>query len=115
VYVNLAAGHSNLAILAALLVQRTGPRNSWKGWQRGKRNRSYKRCWKKPKLATSRVFECSWIDYRRRAGASQVKLDMPPLKSPTDVLNAIRSLWSAIGEGHFTPDEERVKARNHKR
>jgi hypothetical protein len=34
-----------------------------------------------------------------------VKLDMPPLKSPTDVLNAIRSLWSAIGEGHFTPDE----------
>jgi uncharacterized protein DUF5681 len=34
-----------------------------------------------------------------------VKLDMPPLKTPTDVLSAIRSLWSAIGEGHFTPDE----------
>jgi Family of unknown function (DUF5681) len=34
-----------------------------------------------------------------------VKLDMPPLKTSSDVLSAIRSLWSAIGEGHFTPDE----------
>jgi hypothetical protein len=34
-----------------------------------------------------------------------VKLDMPPLKTSADVLNAITSLWSAIGEGCFTPDE----------
>jgi len=35
-----------------------------------------------------------------------VKLDnMPPLKTPTDVLNAMLLLWSAIGAGHFTPDE----------
>jgi hypothetical protein len=34
-----------------------------------------------------------------------VKLDMPPLKTSTDVLNAIVSLWSAIAEGHLTPDE----------
>jgi hypothetical protein len=34
-----------------------------------------------------------------------VKLDMPPLKTSTDVLNAIISLWSAIAEGHLTPDE----------
>jgi hypothetical protein len=34
-----------------------------------------------------------------------VKLDIPPLKTSADVLSAIRSLWSAIGEGHFTPDE----------
>jgi hypothetical protein len=34
-----------------------------------------------------------------------VKLDMPPLKTSTDVLNAILSLWSAIAEGHLTPDE----------
>ena len=34
-----------------------------------------------------------------------VKLDMPPLKTSADVLNAIISLWSAIAEGHLTPDE----------
>jgi hypothetical protein len=34
-----------------------------------------------------------------------VKLDMQPLKTPTDVLDAITSLWSAIGQGHFTPEE----------
>jgi hypothetical protein len=34
-----------------------------------------------------------------------VKLDMPPLKTPADVLNAIVSLWSAVAEGHLTPDE----------
>jgi hypothetical protein len=34
-----------------------------------------------------------------------VKLDIPPLKTSTDVLSAIRSLWSAIGDGRFTPDE----------
>jgi hypothetical protein len=36
---------------------------------------------------------------------SPVKLDMPPLKTSADVLNAIVSLWSAIAEGHLTPDE----------
>jgi hypothetical protein len=34
-----------------------------------------------------------------------VKLDLPPLKTSADVLNAITLLWSAIGEGRFTPDE----------
>jgi hypothetical protein len=34
-----------------------------------------------------------------------VKLDLPPLKTSADVLNAIKSLWSGIGEGRFTPDE----------
>jgi hypothetical protein len=34
-----------------------------------------------------------------------VKFDMPPLKTSTDVLNAIISLWDAIREGHLTPDE----------
>jgi hypothetical protein len=34
-----------------------------------------------------------------------VKLDTPPLKASTDVLNAIIKLWSAIAEGHLTPDE----------
>jgi hypothetical protein len=34
-----------------------------------------------------------------------VKLDTPPLKTSTDVLNAIITLWSAIAEGQLTPDE----------
>jgi hypothetical protein len=34
-----------------------------------------------------------------------VKLDMPPLKTTTDVLDAIILLWNAIAEGHLTPDE----------
>jgi hypothetical protein len=42
--------------------------------------------------------------WRPRRG-HPVKLDMPPLKTSTDVLNAIVSLWSAISEGHLTPDE----------
>ena len=33
------------------------------------------------------------------------KLDLPPLMTSTDVLNAIISLWRAIAEGHLTPDE----------
>ena len=34
-----------------------------------------------------------------------VKLDTPPLKTATDVLNAIITLWNAVAEGHLTPDE----------
>ncbi len=34
-----------------------------------------------------------------------VKLNSPPLKTSADVLNAIRMLWSAIADGHLTPDE----------
>jgi hypothetical protein len=34
-----------------------------------------------------------------------VKLDMPPPQTSADVLNAITSLWRAIGEGRLTPDE----------
>jgi hypothetical protein len=34
-----------------------------------------------------------------------VKLDIPPLKTSTDLLNAIISLWNAIREGRLTPDE----------
>jgi hypothetical protein len=34
-----------------------------------------------------------------------VKLDTPPVKTSADVLNAIVTLWSAIADGHLTPDE----------
>jgi hypothetical protein len=34
-----------------------------------------------------------------------VKLDIPPLKTSADVLNAIPLLLNAIAQGHFTPDE----------
>jgi hypothetical protein len=34
-----------------------------------------------------------------------VKLDMPPPKTSADVLKVTTSLWRAIGEGRFTPDE----------
>jgi hypothetical protein len=34
-----------------------------------------------------------------------VKLDTPPLKTSTDVLNAIITLWNAVADGHLTPDE----------
>jgi hypothetical protein len=34
-----------------------------------------------------------------------IKFDMPPLKTSTDVLNAIIALWNAIREGRLTPDE----------
>jgi hypothetical protein len=34
-----------------------------------------------------------------------VTLDMPPLKTSSDVLNAIPLLWSATAEGRLTPDE----------
>ena len=34
-----------------------------------------------------------------------IELDMPPLKTSTDVLNAIISLWNAMPEGHLTADE----------
>jgi hypothetical protein len=34
-----------------------------------------------------------------------VKLDTPPVNTSGDVLNAIISLWSAIAEGHLTPEE----------
>jgi hypothetical protein len=34
-----------------------------------------------------------------------VKLDTPPVNTSGDVLNAIVSLWSAIAQGHLTPEE----------
>jgi hypothetical protein len=34
-----------------------------------------------------------------------VKLDTAPVNTSGDVLNAIVSLWSAIAEGHLTPEE----------
>jgi hypothetical protein len=30
---------------------------------------------------------------------------MPPINSPQDVFAAIASIWTAIREGHLTPDE----------
>jgi hypothetical protein len=34
-----------------------------------------------------------------------VQLDMAPLKTAKDLMNAMTSLWSAIAEGRLTPDE----------
>jgi hypothetical protein len=34
-----------------------------------------------------------------------VKIDMPPLKTSADVLDAITLLLNAIAQGHLTPDE----------
>jgi hypothetical protein len=34
-----------------------------------------------------------------------VKLDIPPLKTPADLLDAITLLLNAIAQGHLTPDE----------
>jgi hypothetical protein len=34
-----------------------------------------------------------------------VRLEMAPLKTSTDALNAITSLWTGIAEGRLTPDE----------
>jgi hypothetical protein len=34
-----------------------------------------------------------------------VKLNTPPLKTSADVLTAIVTLWTAIANGHLTPDE----------
>ena len=34
-----------------------------------------------------------------------VSFDMPPLNSTKDLLAAIASIWTAIGEGRLTPDE----------
>ena len=34
-----------------------------------------------------------------------VKLEMAPLKTSSDVRNAITSLWNGMGEGRLTPDE----------
>lgn len=34
-----------------------------------------------------------------------VKLNTTPLKTSADILNAILTLWTAIADGHLTPDE----------
>jgi hypothetical protein len=34
-----------------------------------------------------------------------VNMVMPPINTPQDVLSAIASIWTAIREGHLTPDE----------
>jgi hypothetical protein len=34
-----------------------------------------------------------------------VDIVMPPIKSPEDLFPAIASIWTAIREGHLTPDE----------
>ena len=34
-----------------------------------------------------------------------VNIDMPPIKNSQDVLAAIASVWTAIGDGRLTPDE----------
>ncbi len=34
-----------------------------------------------------------------------VNIDTPPIKTSRDVLEAIASVWTAIGDGRLTPDE----------
>lgn len=34
-----------------------------------------------------------------------VEIDTPPIKTPGDVLVAIGSIWSAVGDGRLTPSE----------
>ena len=34
-----------------------------------------------------------------------VNIDIPPIKTSRDVLGAVASVWTAIGDGRLTPDE----------
>ena len=34
-----------------------------------------------------------------------INIDLPPIKTSRDVLGAVASVWTAIGDGRLTPDE----------
>ena len=39
------------------------------------------------------------------ARKGQVNIDLPPIKTSHDLLGAMASVWTAIGDGRLTPDE----------